>query len=140
MQRQHLLIFLIFLESINSNEIANEASAINYAFISKILHNFTEEENLLPTVCGRMSSSPFDFTINSENESFKINVKNSQIEIDGGFEGHYSLSLIEAKNYISDNFLIRQLYYPYTLTDYGSIKSASAFVRSFLHIQMVFFI
>lgn len=47
--------------------------------------------------------------------SFKINVENSQIEIDGGYEGDNSLNLIEAKNYISDDFLIRQLYYPYRL-------------------------
>ncbi|MDR0428918.1 MAG: hypothetical protein LBH58_00370 [Tannerellaceae bacterium] len=40
---------------------------------------------------------------------------NSQIEIDGGYEGDNSLNLIEAKNYISDDFLIRQLYYPYRL-------------------------
>ena len=40
---------------------------------------------------------------------------NSQIEIDGGYEGDSSLNLIEAKNYISDDFLIRQLYYPYRL-------------------------
>lgn len=42
-------------------------------------------------------------------------MENSQIEIDGGYEGDNSLSLIEAKNYISDDFLIRQLYYPYRL-------------------------
>jgi hypothetical protein len=42
-------------------------------------------------------------------------VGNSQIEIDGGYEGDNSLNLIEAKNYISDDFLIRQLYYPYRL-------------------------
>lgn len=107
--------FPSFLESINYQDITSESTAINCAFVSKILHNFTGEENLLPTVCGRMSSSLFDFTINSGRKTFKINVENSQIEIDGGFEGVNSLNLIEAKNYISDDFLIRQLYYPYRL-------------------------
>lgn len=55
------------------------------------------------------------FTINSGQNILKINVDNSQIEIDGGYEGDSSLNLIEAKNYISDDFLIRQLYYPYRL-------------------------
>jgi len=62
-----------------------------------------------------MSSSSFDFDINTTNGLFKINVGNSQIEIDGGYEGDNSLTLIEAKNYISDDFLVRQLYYPFKL-------------------------
>lgn len=40
---------------------------------------------------------------------------NSQVEIDGGFEGKYALALLEAKNSISEDFLIRQLYYPFRL-------------------------
>lgn len=107
--------FPTFLESIDHKDITSEAIAINCAFVSKILHDFTGEENLLPTVSGRMSSSLFDFTINSQQNTVNINVENSQIEIDGGFEGDTSLILIEAKNYISDDFLIRQLYYPYRL-------------------------
>ena len=107
--------FPTFLESIDYKDITSESIAINCAFVSKILHDFTGEENLLPTVSGRMSSSVFDFTINSGQNILKINVDNSQIEIDGGYEGDSSLNLIEAKNYISDDFLIRQLYYPYRL-------------------------
>lgn len=107
--------FPTFLESIDYKDITSESIAINCAFISKILHDFTGEENLFPTVSGRMSSSLFDFAINSKQKTFRINVENLQIEIDGGFEGDNSLNLIEAKNYISDDFLIRQLYYPYRL-------------------------
>lgn len=107
--------FPTFLESIDYKDITSESIAINCAFVSKILHDFTGEENLFPTVSGRMSSSLFDFAINSKQKTFRINVENSQIEIDGGFEGDNSLNLIEAKNYISDDFLIRQLYYPYRL-------------------------
>lgn len=107
--------FPTFLESIDYKDITSESIAINCAFVSKILHDFTGEENLLPTVCGRMGSSLFDFKITSGENTFKINVENSQIEIDGGYEGDNSLNLIEAKNYISDDFLIRQLYYPYRL-------------------------
>lgn len=107
--------FPTFLESIDYKDITSESTAINCAFISKMLHDFIGEENLFPTVSGRMSSSVFDFTINSGQNLLKINVDNSQIEIDGGYEGDNSLNLIEAKNYISDDFLIRQLYYPYRL-------------------------
>jgi hypothetical protein len=107
--------FPTFLESLDYRDITSEATAINCAFVSKILHDFTEEDNLLPTVSGRMSSSSFGFDINSSKGLFKINVGNSQVEIDGGYEGDNSLNLIEAKNYISDDFLVRQLYYPYKL-------------------------
>ena len=57
--------FPTFLESLDYRDITSEATAINCAFVSKILHNFTGEENLLPTVSGRMSSSSFSFGINS---------------------------------------------------------------------------
>jgi len=107
--------FPTFLESLNHREITSEATAINCAFVSKILHDFTGEETLFPTVSGRMGSSSFDFFINSDKSQFRVKVENSQIEIDGGFEGDHSLNLIEAKNYISDNFLVRQLYYPFKL-------------------------
>ena len=113
--------FPTFLESLDYKDITSEATAINCAFVSKILHNFTNEENLFPTVSGRMSSSSFNFDINTTKGLFKINVGNSQIEIDGGYEGDNSLTLIEAKNYISDDFLVRQLYYPVKLWN-GKIK------------------
>ncbi|NLO72211.1 MAG: transcriptional regulator [Porphyromonadaceae bacterium] len=107
--------FPSFLESINYRDITSEAIAINCAFVSKIIHNFVNEENLFPTVSGRMSSESFKFKIDSMKGPFNISVSNSQIEIDGGFEGEHSLCLIEAKNYISNDFIIRQLYYPFKL-------------------------
>lgn len=111
------VMFPTNLESINVGDISSEATAINCAYVSEILHRFSDEEALVPTVSGRMSSSQFDFYVNNKvlaQPSF-ISVNNSQIEIDGGYEGHNSLILIEAKNYISDDFLIRQLYYPFQL-------------------------
>jgi hypothetical protein len=107
--------FPTYLESLDRTHITGEATAINCAFISKIIHDFTEEENIFPTVNGRMSSSVFDFQINSRQTSLQINVNNAQIEIDAGYEGDNSLTLIEAKNDISDDFSVRQLFYPYKL-------------------------
>jgi uncharacterized membrane protein YbaN (DUF454 family) len=109
------ITFPTFLESLDYKNITSEATAINCAFVAKILHDFTEEEHLFPTVSGRMGSSSFSFNIDSKNSLFKINVSNSQVEIDGGYEGDDSLNLIEAKNYISSDFLIRQIYYPLKL-------------------------
>ena len=103
------------IESIDFKHINSEAIAINSIYACGILSSFLEEERLLPTVCGRMGSGCFDFNVNQyrTESSFRFSVNNSQIEIDGGFEGDNCLCLIEAKNSLSDDFLIRQLYYPY---------------------------
>src|SRR5699024_5416148 len=103
--------------SIDYENITSEAIAINCAFVSGILSDFLQEDRLFPTVSGRMSSNEFSFYINNSNinKDVKVMVSNSQVEIDGGYEGKSSLALIEAKNSISDDFLIRQLYYPFRL-------------------------
>jgi len=106
-----------YIESIDYENITSEAVAINCAYASNIIADFLEDEELLPTVSGRMSSDNFSFNIRNttSNTNLVVNVVNSQLEIDGGYEGIKQLALIEAKNFISDDFLIRQLYYPYRL-------------------------
>lgn len=108
--------FPTYIESIDYENITSESAALNCAYVSGILSAFIEDEEILPTVSGRMSSDTFDFLIKTRSRTdVRINVNNSQVEIDGGFEGLETLSLIEAKNSLSDDFLIRQLYYPYRL-------------------------
>lgn len=108
--------FPTHIESIDFENITSEATALNCAYVSGILADFIEDDEILPTVSGRMSSENFDFFIQTYLEtSVLVSVSNSQVEIDGGYEGLKTLSLIEAKNSISDDFLIRQLYYPYRL-------------------------
>ncbi|SHF21326.1 hypothetical protein SAMN02745784_03185 [Tissierella praeacuta DSM 18095] len=109
--------FPTHIESIDFENITSEATALNCAYVSGILADFMEDEEILPTVSGRMSSNSFNFNIMNTrtNTNVNVNVVNSQIEIDGGYEGLETLALIEAKNSISDDFLVRQLYYPYRL-------------------------
>jgi hypothetical protein len=109
------IYFPMTLESLNYKDITSEATAMNCAFVAGLIQDFTGEDILYPTVSGRMSSSSFDFSIKMKKDLLTVSVGNSQIEIDGGYEGTESLSIIEAKNYISDDFLIRQLFYPYKL-------------------------
>lgn len=103
------------IQSIDFENITSEATALNVAYLSGILADFTNEEVLYPTVNGRMGSEEFSFTIHNtvSLQPNSVSVVNSQIEIDGGYEGPNSLTLIEAKNSLSNDFLIRQLYYPY---------------------------
>lgn len=107
------------LESLDYKNIYSESAALNCAFASGIIQDVLGEECCL-TVNGRMSSKEFDFSIKEEMgtpncKTKKINVVNSQCEIDGGFEGETKLALVEAKNTTCEDFLIRQIYYPYRL-------------------------
>ena len=106
------------IRSLDVISINSESKALNMAYISGILADFLEDERLLPTVSGRMSSESFVFYANVVSEAVTdedsaVTVENSQIEIDAAYEGVKSLALMEAKRDLTDNFLIRQLYYPF---------------------------
>lgn len=102
-----------FIETIDPDNIYSESNALNVALLSGMLSDAFEEE-LFETVQGKMRTNEFKFEINSlDNEVNSINVNGAAIEIDGGYEGRSKLVLIEAKNNLPDDFIIRQLYYPY---------------------------
>lgn len=104
-----------YIETLNPQFLKSEALVINAAYVSGMLSDFLNDDALKPTISGRMGSGSFSYTISSDTEKkqLELDVKNAQIEVDGGFEGRTGLALIEAKNFISEDFLIRQLYYPY---------------------------
>ncbi len=116
--------FPAHIESLDYDTITSEAAAVNCAYISGMIADFVEDEQLLPTVSGRMSSTAFTFTINHlrTGRDIPLEVTNAQIEIDGGYEGRRFLTLIEAKNALSHDFLIRQLYYPFRAWAKGITK------------------
>lgn len=100
------------LQTLNPKFLVSEAIALNCANACGILADFLEEEQLIPTVSGRMSSGAFSFQINTRYGSQTLNVNSSQIEIDAAYEGTGCLALFEAKRDLSDDFLVRQIYYP----------------------------
>lgn len=104
---------VIPLESLDYTQIMSEALALNSAYSSGMLSCFLGEENLYPTISGRMKSSSFSFKVAGKRRPHHIEVNNAQIEIDGGYEGEDSITLIEAKNRLASDFLVRQLYYPF---------------------------
>ncbi len=110
-----------YYETIDMNDIRSEASAINVMSIAGILDDFLGEESMVQTVSGRMGSGSFGFHVSDFRKSARaghkpyIAVQNSQVEIDGGFENPNVFSIIEGKNVVHSNFLIRQLYYPVRL-------------------------
>lgn len=104
------------IDTINPTNIYSESCAILCAYNTGIIADLLEEETKF-TVSGRMSTGKFSYLINStQDESiYEVTVDNSQCEIDSGFEGDNILAIIEAKNQTVDDFLVRQLYYPYRL-------------------------
>lgn len=104
-----------YIQSLMPKFLVSETIALNCANACGILNDFLEDDALVPTVSGRMSSGSFGFEINTKSGTKYITVSNSQIEIDAAYEGINYLSLFEAKRDLSDDFLIRQLYYPFRL-------------------------
>ena len=98
-----------YIESIKVKDITSEAIALNCAYICGILTDFIDDENLVPTVSGKMGSNYFAFNIDNKISGNKdmVLVENSRIEIDGAYEGLKYLTIIEAKRKITDDFIIR---------------------------------
>lgn len=104
-----------YIQSLDSSNIPSEAIALNCAVAAGIIADFLGDEEIISTVSGRMGSGVFNFNIrNLKSKTLsKVTVNNSQIEIDAAYEGIRSLALFEAKRDLSEDFLVRQLYYPY---------------------------
>ena len=104
-----------YIETLDPQNIYSEANALNTIYVGKVINHILEEDEVYQTISGRMGTGAFDFNINTNDGRLKLSVHNSQCEIDGGFESPNKLLLLEAKNFKVDNFLIRQMYYPYRL-------------------------
>jgi len=112
----HEIDFPVNIETLNPTNIYSEAASILCAYNSGIIEDLLKQKVFF-TVFGRMSTGKFSYLINNfqQNSNYQIDVNNSQCEIDAGFEGDDVFAIIEAKNENVDDFLIRQLYYPYRL-------------------------
>lgn len=104
-----------YIQSLDAYSITSEAMSLNCAVAAGIVAEFLQDEDLVSTVSGRMGSGMFHFNIaNSKRDTpCQIQVTNSQIEIDAAYEGVRGLALFEAKRDLSEDFLVRQLYYPF---------------------------
>ena len=101
-----------FIETIDPDNIYSESNALNVASLSGMFKDAFNEE-LFETIQGKMRTNSFDFIISSKEIDNKIEVNGAAIEIDGGYESKSKVVLVEAKNSMPEDFVIRQLYYPY---------------------------
>lgn len=101
-----------WLQSLNTEMLTGEGAVLNAAGVSGILEDFCESE-MVSTITGKGRSGNFSFDIEDRfGKKENISVSNSQIEIDGGFEGRKSLHLFEVKKRYATDINMRQLYYP----------------------------
>lgn len=115
--------FPLWIESISPNTIISETVALNCALASGVLNRFLGEETIAPTLSGRMGTKPFSFRIGGQGGERQIAVDGAQIEMDAVYEGADSVTVFEAKMDLAEDFIVRQLYYPYRhLTSLGFTK------------------
>lgn len=86
----------------------SEMQHLDLAFNIGLLGHFLGEPVLYPTIRGRKRSPRFTFRVGSR----ELQAEGVQVEIDGGFEGRNTVTLVEAKIGECEDFHLRQLYYP----------------------------
>lgn len=93
-----------------SNRLGDsEMQHLDYSFNTGLLQHHFSVDRMYQTIRGRKFTPQFSFNFNEA----AIDVDGVQIEVDGGYEAAELLALIEAKNVKINNFVIRQLYYPF---------------------------
>ena len=102
-----------FIQTIDPDNIYSESNALNVALLSGMIDEVVGEK-VLETIQGKMRAFPFEFKIQGKEGTItEIKAEKPAMEIDGGYEGINRVALIEAKNSMPEDFIIRQLYYPY---------------------------
>ncbi len=95
---------------LDTSQIGNsEMQHLDFAYASSLIRTFLEDDSLVLTIRGRKFTPKFDFYVGKH----LISTQSVQTEVDAGYEGRNQVALIEAKNTITKNVIIRQLYYPF---------------------------
>ena len=88
---------------------SSEMQYLDYSFNSGAIESVLGKQPLYQSIRGREYSRDFRFSVNRT----LLDVSSVQLEVDSGLEGQDSIVLIEAKIDTPDDFIIRQLFYPY---------------------------
>jgi len=95
---------------LDTSKIGNsEMQHLDFAYAVSLVRTFVKDDSLVLTIRGRKYTPFFEFSVNKH----KIQVESVQTEVDAGYEGKDKVVLVEAKNTIANNTIIRQLYYPF---------------------------
>lgn len=88
----------------------SEMQHIDYAYNSGLVEEFANRGNLYLTIRGRKYSPAFEFKVDG---SPVLKAQSVQVEVDAGFEGRKNIVVVEGKIHTPEDFIIRQLYYPF---------------------------
>lgn len=88
---------------------SSEMQYLDYSFNSGALENILGISPLYQSIRGREYSKEFKFKV----DKTELTVASVQFEVDSGLEGEDAIVLIEAKVKTPEDFIIRQLFYPY---------------------------
>jgi hypothetical protein len=88
---------------------SSEMQYLDYSFNAGALESVLGISPLYQSIRGREFSRQFKFTVKKS----LLDVSSIQLEVDSGLEGEDSIVLIEAKMNVPEDFIIRQLFYPY---------------------------
>ena len=103
------------IQSLDCNNIQSEAIALSCAYAAGIIADFLKDASVIPTISGRMGTGIFSFNIKgTQGKPLQpVKISNAQMEIDAAYEGHSCLAIFEAKRELSEDFIVRQIYYPF---------------------------
>ena len=87
----------------------SEMQHLDFAYANSLIRTFLDDDSLVLTIRGRKYTPKFEFNVGTN----FLTAESVQTEIDAGYEGRHQIALIEAKNSVSKNTIIRQLYYPF---------------------------
>ncbi|CAM3249003.1 type II restriction enzyme [Sporolactobacillus spathodeae] len=108
------------IDSVSPYAITSESVALNLAYASGMVNDVLQTIKgtpCFPAISGRLGSPLMHFVINGSKKKYAaqhLAVAHSQIEIDASYENREQIGIFEAKLHIPKDFLVRQLYYPYT--------------------------
>lgn len=92
-----------------SSRGTSEMQYLDYCANAGLIEHVIGDGTLYPSIRGREGSGSFSFNVDAN----RIDMVSAQIEVDLGLEGENKIVLIEAKSKTPEDFIIRQLYYPY---------------------------
>jgi Domain of unknown function (DUF6997)/Domain of unknown function (DUF6996) len=88
---------------------SSEMQYLDYSFNAGALESAVGISPLYQSIRGREYSRAFRFFVNQT----LLSVSSIQLEVDSGLEGEEAIVLVEAKMGRPEDFIIRQLFYPY---------------------------
>ena len=95
---------------VSLREATSEMSQLDRLFQCKLIERVIGTDELFATIRGRRFAPHFDYRVGELGE---FSARGIQYEVDQGYETREEIILFEAKNTTPDNFLIRQIYFPF---------------------------